>query len=85
MRTQPHIKNRNHHIDKNTTFWWKYNKRKSLNKSLYLWNKSKVERVWYESDLELGEYQNTQITVVSYLIRIIKKTIMYDNTFLLRK
>ena len=43
--------------------------------------KPNVEIVWYEGDLELGEDQVPQITVVDCLRSIGNKPITYENSF----
>ena len=56
-----------------------------MNKKLESKRKSKVERVWYEGNLELGEYLIPQMIVTIFLRSIRNRTIMYQNAFPMRR
>ena len=51
----------------------------SLEKELEIQRNTKVERVWDEGDLDLGENPITQMTVINCLRRIGNNPITYDN------
>ena len=56
-----------------------------INKSIQLQRKQKLEKVWDEVDLKLGEYPIPGITVVNRLRIIGRKLITYENTLPLIK